>query len=158
MYVTLALEAGADIIMGDHVHVLQRMEVRQVTDEFGRDRKRAVAFCMGNFVSAQEGLHREESIMMVIDVKKENGETTIEQVSFVPTWMHRYMADGQKRYRTLVVEKAIKDYEAGKDPLITAADYARLKEAWADITTHVAGSPEVAILHADSPVSVFGAK
>ncbi|MDF2628803.1 MAG: hypothetical protein K0R39_2634 [Symbiobacteriaceae bacterium] len=157
-FVTLALEAGADMILGDHVHVLQRMEVRQVKDEFGRDRKRAVAFCMGNFVSAQEGLHRQESYMMAIDVKKENGETTIEQVSFVPTFMHRYTVNGQKRFRTVVVEKAIKEYEAGKDPLITAADYALLKEAWADITAHVAGSPEVNILHADSPVSLSGAK
>ncbi|HYF79212.1 MAG TPA: CapA family protein [Symbiobacteriaceae bacterium] len=158
MYVQLALEAGADMILGDHVHVLQRMEVRQVKDEFGRDRRRAVAFCMGNFVSAQQGLHRQESIMMAVDVKKENGETTIEQVSFVPTWMHQYTVNGQKRFRTLVVEKAIKEYEAGADPLITAADYAQLKEAWADITTHVKGSPEVAILHVDSPVSVSGGK
>lgn len=154
-YVSLSLEAGADIIFGDHVHVLQRIETRQVRDEFGRDLKRAVIFSLGNFISNQVGLFREEGVMFVVDVKKEKGLTTVEQVSFVPTWVHSYKAaDGQKKYRVVAVEKAIQDYEAGKDPLLTAADYARLKEAWADAPRHLAGSPEVAVLHVDSAVAV----
>ncbi|HWI65692.1 MAG TPA: CapA family protein [Symbiobacteriaceae bacterium] len=157
-WVQLTLEAGADIIFGDHVHVLQKMETRQVRDEFGRDLKRAVVFSLGNFISNQVGLYREAGIMFLVDVKKEKGVTTVEQVSFVPTWVHPYTVGAQKRYRVVAVEKAMQDYEAGRDPLITAADYARLKEVWADTTKHVVGSADVAILHADRPVTLAGTK
>lgn len=157
-YVKLSLDAGADIIFGDHVHVLQRAEVRQVKDEFGRDARRAVIFSLGNFISNQEGRYREAGVMFVVDVKKEKGQTTVENVSFVPTWVHTYRVNGEPRYRVVVVEKAIADYEAGADPLITAADYARLKEVWADTTAHMVGSPEVAILRADGPVTLAGIK
>jgi len=157
-WVQLTLEAGADIIFGDHVHVLQRIEIRQVRDQFGRDLKRAVIFSLGNFISNQVGLYREEGVMFVVDVKKEKDLTTVEQVSFVPTITHTYRVNGEKRYRVVAVEKAIADYEAGRDPLITADDYARFKEAWADATVHLVGSPEVTVLNVDQSVTLAGAR
>lgn len=151
-YVKLATEAGADIILGDHPHVIQKIEVRQVRDEFGRDLPRAVIFSLGNFISNQEGLHREAGLMFLVDVVKEQGVTRVERVAFVPTWVHPYLVNGQKRYRVVAVEKAMRDYEAGADPLITAADYERLKAVWADTTKQAVGSPEVQLQTIDMPV------
>jgi poly-gamma-glutamate synthesis protein (capsule biosynthesis protein) len=155
-YVALTLQAGADIILGDHVHVLQKIETRQVTDDFGRTGKRAVAFCMGNFVHNQVGFFQEEGLMMVVDVKKEKGQTTVEQVSFIPTWVHKYMDGGVKRFRAVAVEKALHDYETQADPLLTAEDYAKLKATWAGVTQHVVGTPDVAVFHADQPFAPGG--
>jgi poly-gamma-glutamate synthesis protein (capsule biosynthesis protein) len=155
--VRLSLSAGADIIFGDHVHVIQKAEVRQVTDEFGRTLPRAVIFCMGNFISNQQGfLEREAGLMFVVDVKKENGITSVERVGVVPTWVHPYFADGLKHYRTIAVERAMRDYENKQDPLITAEDYARLKAVWADTTVQAVGSPEVTVLHVDEPARLMG--
>lgn len=151
MYVQLALEAGADIILGDHPHVIQRIELRQVRDQFDRDLPRAVIFSLGNFISNQEGLHREAGLMLLIDLVKEEGVTRVEQVAFVPTWVHPYKQEGAKRYRVVAVEQAIRDYEAGSDPLITAAHYQRLKEVWADTTVQAVGSPAVKLWPVDQP-------
>jgi len=152
-YVELSLNAGADIILGDHPHVIQRIEWRQVKDQFGRDLPRAVIFSEGNFISNQEGLYREAGLMLLIDVVKENEVTRVEQVAFVPTWVHPYLVDGAKRYRVVAVEKAMREYEAGKDPLITAADYERLKAVWADTTVQAVGSPEVKLWTVEQPVN-----
>ncbi|MFZ5824606.1 MAG: CapA family protein [Bacillota bacterium] len=151
MYVKLALEAGADIILGNHPHVIQRIEVRQVRDQFGRELPRAVIFSLGNFISNQKGLHREAGLMFLVDVSKEEGVTRVERVGFVPTWVHPYQKDGAKRYRVVAVERAIRDYEAGSDPLITAADYERLKAVWADTTVQAVGGPEVKLQTVDEP-------
>lgn len=157
-YVKLALDAGADIILGDHPHVIQKIETRQVKDEFGRDLKRAVIFSLGNFISNQVGLEREAGLMFLVDVKKEKGVTTIEQVAFVPTWVHTYYQNGKKLYRVVAVEKAIKDYEAKADPLITAADYERLKAVWADTTAQAVGSPDVVLWTVDKPMKAAAAQ
>ncbi len=153
-YVKLSLDAGADIILGDHPHVIQKIETLQLTDEFGRNRKRAVIYSEGNFISNQVGLEREAGLMLIIDVKKERDVTTVEQVSFVPTWVHPYFVEGVKRYRVVSVEKAMRDYEAKADPLITAEDYQRLKEVWADTTVQAVGSPDIQVLRVDQPVSL----
>jgi poly-gamma-glutamate capsule biosynthesis protein CapA/YwtB (metallophosphatase superfamily) len=153
-YVQLTLEAGADIILGDHVHVIQKIELRQARDQFGRDLPRAVIFSEGNFISNQAGLPREAGLMLLVDVKKEDGRASVEQVAFVPTWTHPYTQNGVKRYRAVVVEKAMRDYEAKVDPLITAADYARLKEVWADTTLQAVGSPAVKLFRLDMPLRV----
>lgn len=153
-YVNLSLDAGADIVLGDHPHVIQPIEIRQVKDQFGRDLPRAVIFSEGNFISNQEGLYKEAGLMLIIDVKKEKGRTTVEAVSFVPTWVHPYKADGKEKFRVVAVEKAMRDYEAKQDPLITAADYERLKAVWADTTVQAVGSPEVKLLGFDQPVSL----
>jgi poly-gamma-glutamate capsule biosynthesis protein CapA/YwtB (metallophosphatase superfamily) len=155
-YVQLALEAGADIILGDHVHVIQPIEVRQVKDEFGRDQRRAVIFSLGNFISNQSGIHREAGLMMLVDIKKEKGVTTVEEVSFIPTWTHPYYVDGVRHYRVVAVEKALRDYEAKLDPLLTKADYNRLKEVWADTAVQAAGSPEVTVFKVDRPPALAG--
>lgn len=146
-YVQLSLEAGADIILGDHPHVVQKIEVRQVTDEFGRDLPRAVIFSLGNFISNQVGLDRLEGLMFVVDVRKEDGVTRVEKVSFIPTYVHTYYTQDGERYRVVSLEQAMRDYEQGTDPLITAADYQLFQEAWADTTERAIGCPEVTVLH-----------
>lgn len=152
-YVDVALRAGADIVLGSHPHVIQPIEVRQVRDDFGRDLPRAVIYSEGNFISNQTGLHREAGLMLLVDVVKEGGVTRVERVSFIPTWVHGYTVGGQKRYRVVAVEKAMRDYEAGADPLIAPADYARLREVWADTTVQAVGSPEVAVWSVEQPMA-----
>jgi len=150
-YVDVALQAGADIVLGDHPHVIQPIEVRQVVDEVGRDLPRAVIYSEGNFISNQEGLYKEAGLMLLVDVVKEEGVTRIERVSFIPTWVHPYTKDGQERFRVVPVEQAMRDFEQQRDPLITEADYQRLQEVWADTTVQAVGSPEVAVWSVDQP-------
>lgn len=151
-YVKLATEAGADLILGNHPHVIQPIELRQVKDAFGRELPRAVIFSLGNFISNQEGLPREAGLMLLIDVVKEQGVTRVERVAFLPTWVHPYRVNGSKRYRVVAVEKAMRDFETGADPLVTEADYQRLKAVWTETLKQAVGSPEVMLWSIDQPV------
>jgi len=152
-YVRLSLEAGADIVLGDHPHVIQRAELRRQVDAAGRERRQAVIFSLGNFISNQVGLEREAGLMLLIDVKKEQGVTTLERMSVVPTWVHPYFTSTGKRYRVVAVEKAMRDYEQKADQLVTAADYANLKKVWADTTVQAIGEG-VTVWSVDKPVGV----
>ena len=152
-YVNLCLQAGADIILGDHPHVIQRAEMRRQVDAAGGERRQAVIYSLGNFISNQVGLERLAGLMLLIDVKKEQGLTTVEQVSVVPTYVHTYWTNSTKRYRVVAVEKAMRDYEIKADPLLTADDYAQLKAVWADTTVQAVGEG-VTVWSVDKPVGV----
>lgn len=59
-------DAGADIIIGHHPHVLQPPAF--LVDSKGR--KKFVAYSLGNFFSGQKGLYRQIGAYMTIDVEK----------------------------------------------------------------------------------------
>lgn len=46
-------EAGADIILGSHPHVLQPFEIRDIVNDDGDTRKGLVIYSLGNFISSQ---------------------------------------------------------------------------------------------------------
>ena len=79
--------AGADIIIGHHPHVLQPME--WITKEDGK--RTFVAYSLGNFLSGQLGDYRDLGGIMQIKVEKtvENDETTItlKDPLFIPTYV-----------------------------------------------------------------------
>jgi poly-gamma-glutamate capsule biosynthesis protein CapA/YwtB (metallophosphatase superfamily) len=151
-YVDLAIKSGADMILGDHPHATQRVELRpKVTDQFGRTKNRAVVYSLGNFISMQVLLHQECGMMLLVDVMKEKGEAEVEALSVIPTWTHHYMVDGVKKSRVVVMEKAMADFAAKRDPLLTEADGARLQAAWADTLQWTVAETKVPIWHADQP-------
>lgn len=91
-------EAGADVILGTHPHVLQRLERYRAAD----GRPCLVAYSLGNFVSNQsrqyvhgkseerEGNTRDGVLLRFSIVKRERGaegaRAQLEDVSFVPLW------------------------------------------------------------------------
>lgn len=80
-------DAGADIILGHHPHVLQPLE-RYTTPD---GRQALVAYSLGNFVSGYWrpwGKHRlseQTSVILYVDVIKRDGHTTISDVRYLPT-------------------------------------------------------------------------
>ena len=87
----LLIGEGVNIILGSHPHVMQE------TEDYLHDGKRVfVAYSTGNFISNQrieEGLdpQTEDGVILTFKIKKsgETGETTIEDVSYTPTWVYR---------------------------------------------------------------------
>lgn len=82
-----AAEAGADIIIGHHPHVLQPME--WITTASGR--KTFVAYSLGNFLAGQDGKRKRTGGILRLElVKTGEGENSIVEVAnpaFVPTWI-----------------------------------------------------------------------
>ena len=103
-------EEGADVILGSHPHVIQKSEFIETNG-----RQTFVIYSMGNFVSNQrietlgsEYENTEDGVIVNLDIRKSDltGETTIQNVEYVPTWVLRHMEQGKSKYtyRILPIE------------------------------------------------------
>lgn len=84
----MAAEAGADIIIGHHPHVLQPME----WIETSRGNKTLIIYSLGNFLAAQEGNRNRTGGILQMQVVKtvKQGSVTIQvqKPAFIPTWIN----------------------------------------------------------------------
>ncbi|MFZ5631588.1 MAG: CapA family protein [Bacillota bacterium] len=127
-------EAGVDVVLGSHPHVLQPPEWQRVVRD-GREKRVLAAYSLGNFVSNQHWRYSDCGIILNLDIVRESGgRVSLAGVNYIPVWVHKHRRDGRTKYRVLPVEKAIRDYESKTDPLLTEADYRLLKQAWQDTT------------------------
>ena len=83
--------AGADIILGSHPHVIQPMETRTITRADGSEEEVFVIYSLGNFISSQRSPKdppRDAGIILNIDFEKSGNEKArIKNISFMPTWV-----------------------------------------------------------------------
>ncbi len=90
------VEAGADIILGHHPHVLQPIESYTARD----GRQTVIAYSLGNFISSQNyGVSsknkthtralRGDGVILTITAEKEQGRTTIVRSAVQPIWSLR---------------------------------------------------------------------
>ncbi len=86
----IAFNNGADLLIGTHPHVLQPVEIRNISGDV-----KAVAWSLGNFVSFQRTLPRERTCILAAEfVKDDNVKTRLAKISVAPLWV---IAPGQKR-------------------------------------------------------------
>jgi len=126
--------AGADIILGSHPHVLQPYEKISAPTADGQTRDGWVVYSLGNFISGQTGLRKEAGVIYYFRITKDAGATTVDRVSYLPTWTHRYLENGRQQYRVVAVEKAVADYEAGRDSRLNQSAYMNLSKVWENTT------------------------
>lgn len=79
--------AGADIIIGHHPHVLQPMEWIERDD----GKRTFVAYSLGNFFTGQNEDYKDIGGVLNITVEKklENGEIILKEPSFIPTFVNK---------------------------------------------------------------------
>lgn len=116
------IEAGADIILGHHPHVLQPVE--SYTAEDGR--QGIIAFSLGNFISTQNSgvsyknknssrARRGDGIILSITVVKEAGRTSISRAEFLPIWTLRDMVGRSRVFRPVSLAREIERLNAVTD-------------------------------------------
>lgn len=76
-------ERGADVVLGHHPHVLQPIEINETED----GREAVIAYSLGNFFSAQQSLETKLGGIIGFEVTKAGGETSVEDVEFMPTYV-----------------------------------------------------------------------
>ncbi|WP_156779658.1 CapA family protein [Desulforamulus reducens] len=123
---------GVTIVFGDHVHVIQPMDLK--VSSTNNEKKCFVAYSLGNFISNQSWRYSNCGLITNVKLTKEANRVTITNVDYVPVWVDTYFKNGQKKYRVLPVQKAIEDFETGRDPLLTQKDYQILQQVWQDTT------------------------
>lgn len=101
-FAEMMAEAGVDLILGSHPHVIQKSDIIR-TDE----KDTFVIYSMGNFISNQrqetlgDGYElTEDGIILLFDIQKnvETKETTIKHVEYIPTWVYRHQKPTTEAY------------------------------------------------------------
>lgn len=125
----LLFENGADIILGSHPHVLERMEKRTIAKADGTTKDGFLIYSLGNFMSGQVKENTKNSIILNLTITK-NGETgalTIDSANYTPIYMYKSATETIRKYKILDIEKTISDFENG-NLLVTQAEYEMLKK------------------------------
>ena len=109
------IKNGADVILGNHAHVPEPMEMKTVTLEDGTTREGFVIYSMGNFFSAQTDNYTRDTLILNVEVRKdgETGKITIDKATYTPVYVYDNGQNSKDRYELLDVEQIIKDYESG---------------------------------------------
>ncbi|MBZ4654316.1 MAG: Capsule synthesis protein CapA [Peptococcaceae bacterium] len=149
------LEAGADIILGHHPHVLQPMEIVSLKEN-GKEKNKFVIYSLGNFISDQSGLERQSSIILNIHfgIDRMTNEPYLKEVSYVPVLTRRYWDHGKTAFQVLAVEPALTTIRTGSAHSFVPADIEKLEKAWNHVTTHLeTPDPRIKLLRLAIPQS-----
>jgi poly-gamma-glutamate capsule biosynthesis protein CapA/YwtB (metallophosphatase superfamily) len=114
-------EQGADIIIGAHPHVLQKMVWEKRMNESGKDE--LIVYSLGNFISNQRDRKKDGGAMFKMTLRKENGKTVIKDAGYILTWVYTPLEDGAKKYYVLPCSK----YENDSAFFDSNASYAQMK-------------------------------
>lgn len=93
-YVDLALENGADIVIGTHPHVLQPIKI--VPSDKGYA---VVAYSLGNFISNQRTRPRERSAILAVEFEKLEDGPRLKRVSVAPIYVYSSCGKGSRECR-----------------------------------------------------------
>ncbi|MFT4600037.1 MAG: poly-gamma-glutamate capsule biosynthesis protein CapA/YwtB (metallophosphatase superfamily) [Arenicella sp.] len=111
---------GADIIIGGHPHVLEKMIWEKTTNEKGEE---LIVYSLGNFVSNQRKRYTDGGAMFKMTLSKDGDKTSIKDAGYMLTWVHTPIEDGKKRYYILPAAK----YENNPDFFKSTDDYNKMK-------------------------------
>ena len=100
-------DAGVDIIIGSHPHVVEPVETIKSTD--GKN-ECVVVYSLGNYISNQRretvGAYSEDGLMVNFDITKKSNEdkATVKKVTCIPTWVNKYNNGVKDVYEIIPIE------------------------------------------------------
>jgi len=79
-------EAGADVIIGSHPHVVQAVQFLPVLDESGGEKQVLVAYSLGNLVSSMPREINKDSLILNLSIERaEDGSMCLKEASYLCT-------------------------------------------------------------------------
>ncbi|MCL1863078.1 MAG: AmmeMemoRadiSam system protein B [Defluviitaleaceae bacterium] len=117
----LMLQAGADVVVANHPHVVQPMGFAQVENPDGTTRKGFVAYCLGNFISSQREIPTETGVILNLYFTK-NG---LQDSSLIPTWVKFVNASGEPYIQILPLPTESQN--------LRHQDQIRVREAYSEV-------------------------
>lgn len=131
------VDAGADVVLGSHPHVIQPMETLEVERSDGTTETAFVIHSLGNFISNQRDRYCDAGVMVKLTFEKDlaRHRTRLVAVEYVPTWVD-VTGDSGRRYRVLPV--GLNGQAAYSE--LSADDRAKMVRTWKDTTSHLGGT------------------
>ena len=111
---------GADLIIGSHPHVLQKM----VWYRDGNEMNKAVVYSLGNFISNQRKPKTDGGSMVKIDHEKEGNSWKISSAGFFLTWVYTPIVKYRKQFYILPCS----EFEKRPEFFVNPADYLQMKQ------------------------------
>jgi poly-gamma-glutamate synthesis protein (capsule biosynthesis protein) len=94
--VDFLFEAGVDVVIGSHPHVIQKMMFMPGKDSI---KDRFVAYSLGNFVSNQRKTDTDGGVLAYLKFKKKNGKVFIVDHEYILTWVYKKVTlNGKTEY------------------------------------------------------------
>lgn len=126
-------EAGADVIMGHHPHVVQPIRKMRVTREDGTERESLVIYSLGNFFGYQRNMANTDQ-GMVVSVKFDRGDDGLVYITdsyYIPTFLRLVNEHwDSSSFRLIQLGQAV---ESGNDTGREAQYYGRIKRVVGDV-------------------------
>jgi len=136
------LEAGADVVIASHPHVIQPPEFVRVADAGGGERECFIMHSMGNFISSQRTVPRDAGLILKMRFEKTGASAEIKNISFIPTWVKFVNDKGAYDIQTISAYDGITSYENGNPYGLRQRDVVRLRQANDWITEKMLGSAQ----------------
>lgn len=107
--VRVAVESGADIIIGTHPHVIQPLQYFK-TNNLKHD-SGLVAFSLGNFISDQRWQYSDAGVILKIKLTKNitSGQPQNVSSTFIPTWVFKGNDKGKNVFYILPEEDSLEN-------------------------------------------------
>ena len=133
----LMLKRGVDVIIGNHPHMVQKIE-------FDQSAGTLVAYSLGDFFgdASRDGTYY--SIILDLEITKdpEMGTTKVTGFSYTPIFTVKESESADGFRRVVRIEQAMKAYEQNYVDKVTDSAYANMQKALKRIKARVTGVEE----------------
>ncbi len=125
---------GADIIIGNHPHVLQNFEKREITLSNGTTKDGFVVYSLGNLLADQNKKYTRDSAILTLNITKdENDKIKINTVKYVPTYIYKDTSKSSQKFKIINIKNAIDSFDAGYSPNLSSSTYNTFKTELSNI-------------------------
>lgn len=90
---------GADIVIGSHPHVLEKMVWMKQEDNQGKEQ--LIVYSLGNYVSNQRKPKTDGGALFKLTLVKEGNNCYIKESGYVLSWVYTPIENGKKKYYIL---------------------------------------------------------
>lgn len=119
---------GADLIIGNHPHVLQSMEKRDITLDDGSHKDGFVVYSLGNFLADQNKNYTRDSAILNLNITKDSDDKIkINSATYTPTYIYKDTSKSSNKFKILNLKNSIDSYEAGYNSNFNKNTYNTLK-------------------------------
>ena len=124
--VQTAIDAGADVILASHPHVLQPV---QMFKSKGKLDSGFVAYSLGNFISNQRWRFSDAGAILQFQMTKDisSKEVRLDKVSYIPTWVFKGKIGDKRQFVILPSSKSSEEY-----PFLSKYDFQKMVQSFND--------------------------
>lgn len=128
-WTNLLFKKGADIIVGNHPHVLQPMEKKEISLPDGKTKTGFIVYSLGNFLSDQTQNNTKTSVILNLKITKdfENNNLTFDSITYTPIYIYKNLSKSTQKFSILNLKNTIASYDSGYDKSISSKDYTLFK-------------------------------